>query len=126
MVTPEKRAALAERMELLGIRESDLEENFVRGSGKGGQKVNKTNNCVSLRHGPTGIVVKCHREREREVNRFLARRALCDEIDHRVNGALSARQMEIARERKRKSCRTRKRIRIQCRKAGGTGGESEG
>lgn len=116
MVTPEKRAALAERMVSLGIFEADLEESFVRGSGKGGQKVNKTNNCVCLRHVPTGIVVKCHREREREVNRFLARRALCDEIDHRVNGTLSARQMEIARERKRKSNRMRKRVQIQCRK----------
>ena len=125
MVTPEKRAALAERMDCLGIREGDLEESFVRGSGKGGQKVNKTNNCVCLRHVPTGIVVKCHREREREVNRFLARRALCDEIDHRVNGTLSARQMEIARERKRKSNRVRKRIRIQCRKGIDTGSENE-
>ena len=46
MVRPEKLAALRERMEALGIREQDLEESFVRGSGRGGQKVNKTNNCV--------------------------------------------------------------------------------
>lgn len=53
MVRPEKLAALRERMEALGIREQDLEESFVRGSGRGGQKVNKTNNCVYLRHTPT-------------------------------------------------------------------------
>ena len=61
-------------MEALGIREQDLEESFVRGSGRGGQKVNKTNNCVYLRHTPTGIAVKCHADRSRELNRFLARR----------------------------------------------------
>lgn len=99
-------------MASLGIREEDLSETFVRGSGRGGQKVNKTNNCVCLCHLPTGIVVKCHRERERETNRFLARRALCDEIDHRVHGAQSAREREIARARKRKQSRVRKQIRI--------------
>lgn len=53
MVRPEKLAALKERMESLGIREQDLEESFVRGAGRGGQKVNKTNNCVYLKHVPT-------------------------------------------------------------------------
>lgn len=96
-VTPRKLRELAERMSTLGIRECDLDESFVRGSGKGGQKVNKTNNCVCLVHLPTGIVIKCHRERERETNRFLARRALCDEIDHRLNSAPSARQAESIR-----------------------------
>lgn len=115
-VTPEKRAALVQRMAALGIREEDLHETFVRGSGRGGQKVNKTNNCVCLLHEPTGIVVRCHRERERETNRFLARRALCDELDHRLNGAQSARELEIARARKRKQNRERKRIRIIARK----------
>ena len=60
MVRPEKLAALQERMAALGIREQDLAESFVRGSGRGGQKVNKTNNCVYLKHIPTGIAVKCH------------------------------------------------------------------
>lgn len=67
MVRPEKLAALKERMESLGIREQDLEESFVRGAGRGGQKVNKTNNCVYLKHVPTGIAVKCHVDRSREL-----------------------------------------------------------
>lgn len=102
-VSPAKRQELLERMKALGVCERDLEEHFVRGSGKGGQKTNKTNNCVSLTHLPTGIVVKCHREREREINRFLARRALCDELDHRLNGAPSPKQLEAIRARKRGS-----------------------
>lgn len=115
-VSPEKRAELTARMHKLGIREADLEEHFTRGSGRGGQKVNKTNNCVHLRHIPTGIVIKCHRERERETNRFLARRTLCDEVDHRLNGACSAKEAEIHRARKRKDTRHRKQIRISQRK----------
>ncbi|MBR7109273.1 MAG: peptide chain release factor-like protein, partial [Akkermansia sp.] len=47
-VSLQKRNELAERMKTLGVLERDLEETFVRGSGKGGQKVNKTNNCVCL------------------------------------------------------------------------------
>ena len=40
------------------LNEDDLDEQFVRGSGPGGQATNKTSNCVVLRHIPTGIVVK--------------------------------------------------------------------
>lgn len=73
-------------MKYLGILDKDLSESFVRGSGRGGQKINKTNNCVYLIHEPSGLVVRCHRERERETNRFLARRALCDELEFLQTG----------------------------------------
>ena len=102
MVRPEKLAALRERMEALGIREQDLEESFVRGSGRGGQKVNKTNNCVYLRHTPTGIAVKCHADRSRELNRFLARRELCDTVEQMQTGRCAARARVIQRMRKQK------------------------
>lgn len=119
-VSPQKRQELAERMQMLGIREADLEESFVRGSGKGGQKVNKTNNCVCLTHRPSGIVVKCHREREREVNRFLARRALCDELEHRLTGAPSAHQREAERARRRGESLSRRSMHIDCRNPRGS------
>ena len=90
MVRPEKLAALQERMEALGIREQDLEESFVRGSGRGGQKVNKTNNCVYLKHIPTGIAVKCHVDRSRELNRFLARAGVGDAVSEQVFGIFVA------------------------------------
>ncbi len=73
-------------MEQWGLREQDLEESFTRGGGKGGQKVNKTNNCVCLRHAASGLVVRAHRERERETNRYLARRALVDELEFLATG----------------------------------------
>ncbi len=85
-VTAKKLQELAERMQHWGVSPSDYEEHFTRGGGKGGQKVNKTNNCVCLTHLPTGIVIRCHREREREINRYLARRALCDELEYRSTG----------------------------------------
>ncbi len=123
-VTEQKRRELAGRMQALGVREADLEEKFVRGSGKGGQKVNKTNNCVCLTHLPSGIVVKCHRERERETNRFLARRALCDELEHRLFGTPSAAQRERERARKRgKGTPSRRGLHLDFRKAAGEAGQ---
>lgn len=101
-VTPQKNRELAERMRALGLRESDLRETFVRGHGHGGQKVNKSNNCVCLIHEASGLVIKCHREREREVNRYLARRALCDELEHRLGLGPSRRQRELERSAGRK------------------------
>ncbi len=119
-VTPKKLEELAGRMCALGLAERDLEEKFVRGGGKGGQKVNKTNNCVCLTHAASGIVVKCHRERERETNRYLARRALCDELEHRLFGTPSARDMERARARKRgKEAPSRRGLHIAFRKEAG-------
>lgn len=117
-VSPQKRDELRLRMQQLGVHENDLQETFVRGSGKGGQKVNKTNNAVCLIHIPSGIVVKCHREREREINRFLARRALCDELDHRLTGAPDAHTADRLRHPRRKGGRPATRgLHIDYRKA---------
>ena len=80
-VSEEKNQWLKERMEALGIREEDLEEKFVRSSGRGGQKVNKTSTCVYLKHIPTGTEVKCMKERSQPLNRFLARRELIERIE---------------------------------------------
>ncbi|MFI3244497.1 MAG: peptide chain release factor-like protein [Akkermansia sp.] len=85
-VNRDKVQQLRLRMAQLGVLDKDLTESFVRGSGRGGQKINKTNNCVCLIHEPSGLVVRCHRERERETNRFLARRALCDELEFLQSG----------------------------------------
>ena len=68
-------------MATLGITEPDLLEKFVRGSGAGGQKINKTSSCVYLKHLPTSIEVKCQAHRSREMNRFQAREDLCDRIE---------------------------------------------
>ena len=107
-ITPQKEQALRERMARLGLRETDLEENFIKGSGAGGQKINKTASCVWLRHRPSGIEVKCQRERSQALNRFFARRLLCDEWEARQRGAASARQQAIEKIRRQKRRRSRR------------------
>ena len=92
----------------LGIKEEDLQEKFVLGSGKGGQKVNKSSTCVRLKHVPTEIEVKCQKERSREMNRFFARRILCEKIEDRVLGENSPKQREIDRIRRQKRKRSKK------------------
>jgi protein subunit release factor B len=108
IVSPEKEKSLLERMQLLGVSEQDIEEQFVRSSGAGGQKVNKTSTCVVLHHRPTGVRVKCQKERSQALNRFLARRLLLDKIEAKVKGAESAAQQEIARIRRQKRKRSRR------------------
>jgi len=107
-VSPEKQRALAVRMEALGVRESDLDESFIRSRGKGGQNVNKVSSCVVLRHAPTGIVIRCEQERSQALNRFLARRRLLDQIEARAEGAASAAAAERARIRRQKRRRSRR------------------
>ena len=109
------------RMEVLDIREADLVERFVKGSGKGGQKINKTSSCVYILHEPTGIEVKCQRARSQALNRFLARRELCDRIEAKVKGEKSAREQareKIRRQKRRRSRRQKARMLDEKRKQG--------
>jgi peptide chain release factor len=101
-VSEEKNRQLREKMAALGIREDDLEEKFVRSSGKGGQHVNKTSTCVWLKHIPTGIEVKCMAERSQPLNRFLARRELAERVEA-LAGLPTRREQEADRARKRKA-----------------------
>ena len=107
-VSQTKKDALTARMLVLGIREPELEEKFILGSGKGGQKVNKTSSCVYLRHRPTGLEVKCGQTRSREQNRFLARRELCDRLEARQHGEQSTRRQAIEKIRRQKRRRSRR------------------
>ncbi|XP_037231299.1 mitochondrial translation release factor in rescue isoform X1 [Falco biarmicus] len=78
---PLLQAARKNSFNLLGLNEAELEEQFVRGNGPGGQATNKTNNCVILKHIPSGIVVKCHQTRSVEQNRKIAREILQEKVD---------------------------------------------
>jgi len=93
-VNPDKERQLQQRMRALGLTEADLQEWFIRGGGPGGQKTNKTSSTVCLRHRPTGLEVRCARERSQALNRFLARRELCDKFAARLRGEESKRQQE--------------------------------
>ena len=107
-VSKETQDQLVERMESLGIREGDLVEKFILGSGKGGQKINKTSSCVYLKHIPTGIEIKCQRERSRELNRLYARRDLCEKIEERISTEKSERQKAVEKIRRQKRKRSKR------------------
>ena len=107
-VSPEKEKRLLERTQVLGVRENDIEEQFVRSSGAGGQKVNKVSTCVLLQHRPTGVQVKCQKERSQALNRFLARRILLDKIEAKLTGAKTAEEKKIAKIRRQKRKRSRR------------------
>ncbi len=108
MISPQKLQALQDKMVLLGIRESDLDETFVRSSGAGGQHVNKTASCVQLVHRPTGIAVKCQQDRSQAMNRYLARRLLVEKIEAERLGRQSAEQQKWEKIRRQKRRRTRR------------------
>jgi len=107
-VSPEKEKALLDRMERLGVAESDFRETFVRSSGPGGQKVNKTSSCVQLVHLPTGLSVKCQRERSQAMNRFLARRLLLDRIEKLQKGVVEAERDRVEKIRRQKRKRSKR------------------
>ncbi len=107
-VSSQKEKLLQHRMQTLGIREQDLEEQFVRSSGAGGQNVNKVSSCVVLYHRPSGIRVKCQQERSQALNRFLARRILVEKIEAKFKGIQAAEEQKIARIRRQKRKRSRR------------------
>lgn len=92
----------------LGIKFDDIEEKFIRGSGKGGQKINKTSNAVWLKHIPTGIEVKCQKHRERETNRKSAYRMLVDKVEFKIRGKKSEKAKKIYKIRKQKIKRSKR------------------
>ena len=53
---------------------------FVKGGGKGGQKINKVRNCVLLKHLPTGIQVRCQQSRKLDENRKISRKRLIGKL----------------------------------------------
>ncbi len=102
-INPAKTEALKALIARLGLDLRLVEEQFIRGGGKGGQKINKTSNTVLLKYPPLGLIVRCQRERKRALNRFLALRELAEEIELKVSPETSARLKEIRKIRKRKA-----------------------
>lgn len=133
-ISPEKQKQIEERMARLGVRESDLVEDFVKGSGPGGQKINKTSIAVVLRYTPSKgirsglarlipprggsgevvreatppIEVRCQESRSQALNRFLARRMLVEKLEKKILGEKTAKEQQIAKIRRQKRRRSRR------------------
>jgi peptide chain release factor len=111
-------ASLRTRFVSLGVRPEEVDERFIRGSGAGGQKINKTSSTVCLKHRPTGVEVRCQRERSQTLNRLLAWTELAEKLEWRRQGAANRAQAarELIRRQKRGKSRGQKIRMIQSKK----------
>ncbi|KAH0409891.1 hypothetical protein KCU90_g20399, partial [Aureobasidium melanogenum] len=90
------------------ILESDITEAFLKGTGPGGQKINKTSSAVQLKHLPTGLVIKCQETRSRSQNRKIARRILAERVELLVMGDQSRAALKSEKEKKKKASKNKK------------------
>lgn len=108
MIGKAKLDEIRERLAALGVSEEDLIEKFILGSGSGGQKINKTSSCVYLKHEVSGIEIKCQKERSRELNRYYARKELCERLEEQIEGLKSEKKKAIEKLRRQKRRRSKR------------------
>ena len=99
---------ILEKAQRLGVFPQDISENFVRGGGPGGQKINKTASTVVLKHLPTGIEVRCQKHREQSKNRQSAYKLLILKVEEQKLGQQSARAQKIFKIMKQKHKRSKR------------------
>jgi peptide chain release factor len=109
-ITEGKRQELEQRMRNCNLLENDIEETFIRSGGAGGQKVNKTSSCVYLKHIPSGLAVKVQKSRSQGLNRYYARKQMCELLENKLLGKESPEAKRIAKIRKQKDRRRRRAI----------------
>ncbi|MBI2336402.1 MAG: peptide chain release factor-like protein [Deltaproteobacteria bacterium] len=103
-----KQQALLQAMANLKIREEDLVEEFTKGSGPGGQKINKSSVTVLLTHAPSGLQVRCQQTRSQALNRYYARKSLIDKLAEKILGEKSAKQQAFEKIRRQKRKRSKR------------------
>ena len=111
----EKISALEKRMSDLGIKKEDIEEKFIKSSGRGGQKINKTSSAVFLKHKKSNLSVKCGQARSQHLNRFLALRNLIDMIETIMigqNEGVTRKNDSIKKQKQRRNAKTKKKLLI--------------
>ncbi|MFA5240483.1 MAG: peptide chain release factor-like protein [Phycisphaerae bacterium] len=111
-ITERKRQELEQRMRGCELREGDIEEKFVRSGGAGGQKVNKSSTCVHLKHIPSGLAVKVQKSRSQGLNRYYARKQICELLENKLLGKNSPQAKRTEKIRKQKDRRKRRQGRV--------------
>jgi protein subunit release factor B len=113
---------IVDRLLSLGASPGEVEERFVRGSGPGGQKINKTSSTVVLVHRPSGLEVRIQRERSQAANRELAWTELCNRLEARrdlaLQRALSEKELQRRRNRQKSPGQKRRMVESKRRQAG--------
>jgi protein subunit release factor B len=94
-------------MAACGLLEADLDERHIRSGGPGGQHVNRSATCIYLKHRPTGVEVKMQQARSQALNRFYARRRMCELLEAQQGGKTT--RAERAREKARRNKAQRRR-----------------
>jgi len=107
-ITEPKAQQLHRRMQKCNLLENDIEEKFVRSSGPGGQKTNKTSTCVHLKHIPSGLAVKVQTSRSQPLNRYYARKQMCELLENKLLGKQGPQAKKIEKIRKQKDRRKRR------------------
>ena len=107
-ITQQKKQELEQRMHNCNLLENDIEEKFVRSGGKGGQKVNKSSTCVHLKHIPSGLAVKVQKSRSQGLNRYYARKQMCELLENKLLGKESPEAKKLEKIRKQKDRRRRR------------------
>ena len=103
-----KETDIDERLQVLNIKPEDLVEKFIRASGPGGQKVNKSSVAVYLKHIPTGIEVKAQSERSQSLNRIEARKRLVERLEAQIEKKEMEEKQRVSKTRRRNRKRSRK------------------
>jgi protein subunit release factor B len=107
-ISQQKKQELEQRMHNCNLLENDIEETFVRSSGAGGQKVNKSSTCVHLKHVPSGLAVKVQKSRSQGLNRYYARKQMCELLENKLLGKESPEAKKLEKIRKQKDRRRRR------------------
>jgi len=102
------KTLLLKDMSCQGICQEDIIEKFTRSSGPGGQNANKVSSCVYLKHIPTGIEIKCQRERSQLLNRYIARRLLAEKIRNLAISESKKQRQRLERIKRQERKRSRK------------------